>query len=177
MRLRRTDPGSPEEYRRVFGLFPVFGSPRDCLEFKTTELSKPLPLAQREFGDLLHHYSEILLEASEGTRSTGDQVLDLMKMNLLQGKETSLKGIAASCGTGGRCLQSRLKKEGTTFQVLLDRARREIALHFLRQEDVMLCDIAFLLGFSDQSSFNHAFRKWTGKTPGAFRKVLRNKGQ
>ena len=62
-------------------------------------------------------------------------------------------------------MQRRLRREGTTYQSLLDSTRRDLALDYLRQGRHSLADITFLLGFTDQSNFTRAFRRWTGKTP------------
>jgi AraC-like DNA-binding protein len=58
-----------------------------------------------------------------------------------------------------------LKDEKTTYQKLLAAVRKEIALSYLKEKEATICDIAFLLGFSEQSAFNHAFKRWTGFTP------------
>jgi AraC-like DNA-binding protein len=62
-------------------------------------------------------------------------------------------------------LQRRLRQEGTSYQSLLDEIRRELALDYLRDGKHSIADVAFLLGFSDQSNFTRAFRRWTGTTP------------
>ena len=69
-------------------------------------------------------------------------------------------------------VQIKLKEESTSFQEILDDVRKESAIHLLGKKDVLLIDIAFMLGYSEQSSFNHAFKKWTGKTPRQYRKEL-----
>jgi AraC-like DNA-binding protein len=76
--------------------------------------------------------------------------------------------IARSLNQSASTLQRRLRKEGITYQGLLDATRRELALDYLRQGQHSLADIAFLLGFTDQANFTRAFRRWTGKTPRAF---------
>jgi len=50
--------------------------------------------------------------------------------------------------------------------------RKEIAIGYLKDADASICEIALLLGFADQSAFHHAFKRWTGKTPGIYRKYL-----
>ena len=62
-------------------------------------------------------------------------------------------------------LQRRLREEGTSYQQLLDTTRHELAIDYLREGQHSLADITFLLGFSDQSNFTRAFRRWTGRTP------------
>ncbi len=54
-------------------------------------------------------------------------------------------------------------------QKLLDKVRKELALDYLKNPDMALYDVAFLLGFADQSAFNHAFRRWTGSYPMEYR--------
>ena len=53
-----------------------------------------------------------------------------------------------------------------------DQTRQELALSYLGQRDLSLTDIAFLLGYQDQSAFTHAFKEWTGGTPGGYRDKL-----
>jgi AraC-like DNA-binding protein len=67
-----------------------------------------------------------------------------------------------------RTLQRRLQSEGTSFAALLDTLRGELALTYLGQER-RVGEIALLLGFSDASTFHHAFKRWTGTTPERYR--------
>jgi AraC-like DNA-binding protein len=48
--------------------------------------------------------------------------------------------------------------------------RKEIAIGYLKDGNDSICEIALLLGFADQSAFHHAFKRWTGQTPGEYRK-------
>ena len=75
-----------------------------------------------------------------------------------------------------RTLHRRLAAEGTSFQRLLDDTRRELAQHYLGQRNLSLADIAYLLGFSDQSSFFRAARRWFGSSPRDYRIRLITEG-
>ena len=77
--------------------------------------------------------------------------------------------IAAILGMSERTLQRRLAAEGISFQRLLDDTRRELAQHYLSQRNLSLADTAYLLGFSDQSSFFRAARRWFGTSPRDYR--------
>ncbi len=68
-------------------------------------------------------------------------------------------------------LHRRLKREETTFSVLLENTRKALSNTYLKH-DMSLTQIAFLLGFSEPSTFQHAFRRWYNKSPGEFRKRL-----
>ena len=65
--------------------------------------------------------------------------------------------------------QRRLDERSLKFQVLLDDARLQLAKRYLSKSNTSLSEIALLLGYAEQSAFNHAFKRWTGSTPKAWR--------
>jgi AraC-like DNA-binding protein len=71
-----------------------------------------------------------------------------------------------------RTLQARLREEATGFRQLVDEVRRERGEALLADPTVALIEVAFLLGFGDQSAFTNAFRRWTGRTPAAYRRSI-----
>ena len=83
--------------------------------------------------------------------------------------DATLDRIARELATSPRTLRRRLAEDGETFESILSRTRHELALRYLERRDVSLAEIALLLGFSDQSAFQRAFRRWTGETPRAVR--------
>jgi len=68
-----------------------------------------------------------------------------------------------------RSLQRRLKNERTSYKGLLDDTRRELAAHYIAESHRSINEITYLLGFSEPSNFSRAFRRWTGKSPSAYR--------
>jgi AraC-like DNA-binding protein len=79
--------------------------------------------------------------------------------------------IARALNVSSRTLHRRLADAGTSFERLLDETRRDLAQEYVRQAEYAVGEIAFLLGFAETSSFNRAFRRWTGKSPSEFRRV------
>jgi AraC-like DNA-binding protein len=77
--------------------------------------------------------------------------------------------IAKLMGLSERTLQRRLSAEGTTFNGVLEDARREIALGFLADKKLAAYEVSFLLGYSEPATFFRAFKRWTGKTPQQYR--------
>ncbi|HYH99817.1 helix-turn-helix transcriptional regulator [Hyalangium sp.] len=63
----------------------------------------------------------------------------------------------------------RASEEGTSFQQQLDAVREELAQVYVRESKLPLGEVAYLLGYSELSTFLRAFRRWTGKTPSQFR--------
>jgi len=87
---------------------------------------------------------------------------------LLSGK-VNCQLVADALHLGPRSLQRKLAAEGTTFSKLVETVRHELAEPYLADGSFTLLEISYLLGFSEQSSFSRAFKRWTGFTPQEFR--------
>lgn len=87
-------------------------------------------------------------------------------------RQLSQEWVAAELGINIRNLQRRLKALGTTYQTLLDRARRDMALNLIEQTELSLADISFAVGYNEPSAFYKAFKRWTEQTPGDYRQRL-----
>jgi AraC-like DNA-binding protein len=94
-------------------------------------------------------------------------------VELIPAGRASLGDVAKKLAASTRTLQRRLADEQTSFQAVLDATRRDLALHYLRQTSFSTSEIAFLLGFSESSSFFRAFQQWTGQTPDGVRSAPR----
>jgi AraC-like DNA-binding protein len=90
----------------------------------------------------------------------------------LKGGDASLEVLAARLGMSARTLQRKLRALGTSHQELLDEMRKALAVRYLAEPDVAVCEVAYLLGFSESSAFHRAFKRWTGTTPSEFRKRI-----
>ena len=78
--------------------------------------------------------------------------------------------VASTFCVSTRTLRNQLRREGQSYQGILDSARKQVALSLLRASPLALDDIAARLGFSDGRSFRRAFKKWQGSTPGDYRR-------
>ena len=74
--------------------------------------------------------------------------------------------------TGAGIIQRRLQDEGTSYREVLDDVREVMARKYLSESELPLLDVALLLGYSDATAFHRAFKRWTGVTPGEFRRKL-----
>ncbi len=88
---------------------------------------------------------------------------------LLAGRRPGIEDVARELGLSSRTLQRRLAEDSTTFQQLLQEARRELARHYLLHSSLELNETAYLLGYEDAHSFFRAFHDWEGSTPGDWR--------
>jgi AraC-like DNA-binding protein len=159
----------PAEYARVLGTMPDFGAREHTADFDSSLLALPLPAADTGMYPLLQQHAERLLrERAQATSGIVAQVHAAIVESLAR-EPVRLAGIAAALDLSPRTLQRKLADAGATFQQVLDAARYALAMDYLRQDGLSLVDIAFLLGFQEQSAFTHAFREWSGMNPGAWR--------
>jgi len=94
---------------------------------------------------------------------------------LVQG-DASLTTIAKQLGTSERVLQDRLKSEATSFRDELDATRHVLAMRYLSRTDMTISGIALVLGYAEQSTFQRAFKRWSGETPARYRRAHRQSG-
>jgi AraC-like DNA-binding protein len=170
MRFRHPDPGhGSAEYLRVLGIAPTFGAPIHCAAFDAALLGMPVPNADTSLFPVLFQHAERLLEqrAEQGDGIVA-RVTGALTRRLPEG-DARLAPVAAELGLSARTLQRKLAEAGASFQQVLDAVRFGLAQDYLRRRELGLADIAFLLGFQDQSAFTHAFREWSGINPGAWR--------
>ncbi len=171
-----THPGcgddSEREYARVLGSQPRFGGPANVASFDARVLDWPMPNADASLYPLLQRHADHLLkQRAQADVSLGDRVRAAIACNLARDR-VRLGTIADQLNLSPRTLQRKLSEAGTSFQLLLDEARFALAKDYLRQDGLSLTDIAFLLGFREQSAFTHAFKDWSGLNPGAYRSGL-----
>jgi AraC-like DNA-binding protein len=84
---------------------------------------------------------------------------------LLPHGQARIGAIAVKLGVSRRTLARRLAAEGLTFRKVLDNLRFELSKRYLREEDLPISEIAWLLGYRETSALNHAFKRWTGSAP------------
>ena len=162
-----------DEYVRVLGSLPAFGAPTNTATFDAQVLDWPVPNADVSLYPVLCQHAEQLLAQRQAAMQAGGGAIDAQVhaaiVTGLRHGSARLATVAATLAVTPRTLQRKLADAGTSFQTLLDQARYGLARDYLRQPGMSLIDIAFLLGYQEQSAFNHAFREWAGTNPGAWR--------
>ncbi|MFM9434028.1 AraC-like DNA-binding protein [Janthinobacterium sp. CG_23.3] len=168
--------GLEAEYVRVLGALPRFGADANVASFDARMLAWPVPNADVSLYPVLQRHAEQLM-SKRAQAGGGIQALvhAAVMRNLTQG-QVRLASIAQQLNLSPRTLQRKLSEAGATFQQVLDQARFALAKDCLRQPGPSLVDIAFLLGYQEQSAFHHAFKEWAGVNPGAYREQCRGAG-
>jgi AraC-like DNA-binding protein len=164
------DPDGHAEYLRVFGALPRFNATANVAQFEAALLAWPVPNADVSLYPVLQQHAERLLKQRAAPSAAGivAQVQEAIVQRLAQG-QVRVASVAEDLGLAPRTLQRKLADAGSSFQQVLDEARFALARDYLRQPGLSLVDIAFLLGYQEQSAFTHAFREWSGMNPGAWR--------
>jgi AraC-like DNA-binding protein len=134
--------------------------------FPARALDRPVVNSNRLLFRLLIGY---LNQVKTAARTTiVERVQDYLRGSLPSG-ECSIEHCARKLGIATRTLQLHLSEQEVRFSDILQRERIKLAMTYLRQEDLSLDEVAYSLGYSEQSSFGRAFRHWTGSTPQSYR--------
>jgi AraC-like DNA-binding protein len=145
----------------------TFDAEINCLALPSDHVDLPL---QGYNPELLRLHDEIMVRhlVQLGQDDIVHRVQSVI-LDMLPSGQISDEKAARRINMSVRSLQRSLKKKATTFGTLLDGVRRELADDYVRDPNMALAEIAFVLGFSEQSAFTRAFKRWTGVTPGRFR--------
>ena len=169
-----TAPADCSEHLRIFGAPVSFGATVNCARFDAALLSWPVPNADVGMYPVLQQHGENLLRDKARAQADGG-IKVLVRHSIarqLAQDGASLARIALDLGITPRTMQRKLQEAGLSFQQVLDGTRHELALDYLRRGQLSIAEVAFMLGYREQSSFNHAFKGWTGVSPGAYRAKL-----
>jgi AraC-like DNA-binding protein len=161
-------PAGAGPYERYFGCPIAFGFAEAMLVFDRKAMDRPLTGACPEIAQ-----ANDRLAASYLARVERSDVVAMTRsaiVNLLSTGECTRRRVADNLHLGEATLQQRLAQRNTSFQALLDDTRHGFALDYIQQSALSVTEITFLLGFTDVSNFNRAFKRWTGKSPSSYRK-------
>lgn len=151
-----------------FGCPVYFDSDRNALLVSQEALTAPNKLGDETIAQFFDSHLEKELAALANDAGLEQRVRIAVSQTLSEGVPT-LSDIAVSLGMSARTLQRRLADKDQSFQGVVDLARRELAQQFLAETDYSLAEVAFLTGFSEQSAFTRAFKRWSGQTPRSYR--------
>ena len=166
--FRHAAPGSPAFHREHFSCPVHFDSDKDALHLSGSTLLVPNRLGDVAIAQFFDAHLESELAILDNDDAL-DQRIRIQVSQRLSNGVPRISDIARSLGMSGRTLQRRLSEQGYSFQTLVDESRRQLAERLLQQTQYPLAEIAFLTGFSEQSAFTRAFRRWAGQTPRSFR--------
>lgn len=161
-------PAETSAHEEYFECPVYFDSDRDALEVSQASLTAPNRLGDASISEFFEAHLEKELAATADHTSLAKRMRILISQALSEGVPR-VSELAERMCLSPRTLQRRLSEQGLSFQALVDESRRELAVRLLGRTEYSLSEVAFLTGFSDQSAFNRAFKRWAGQTPRSYR--------
>lgn len=158
------------EHERVFGCPVSFGAGACRLVVAREAWDTPCAGRDPALFDLLDVHARTLLGRLSTPGDIVASVRDAIEAEL-SGGDPRLGSVARRLAMSPRTLQRRLRERGALFGDLLDAMRFQAAKSCLARRDVASREVAYLLGFAGHSSFNRAFKRWSGQTPAGFRRT------
>lgn len=159
-------------YEAHFGCRIAFDADTDALVFAAADLDRSFRTQNGELLEMLAPQLDAALARQRAAIDAAESAKVTIK-RLLAGRRPELADVARELGVSTRTLQRRLTDEGVSYQQVLERARRELASHYLLRSTLDLSETAYLLGYEDANSFFRAFHQWEGESPSRWRERRR----
>ncbi|QKE65711.1 AraC family transcriptional regulator [Aquipseudomonas campi] len=165
-------PSYAERYGAAFGCPVEFSAGANQLRLNQASLALRNPAHCPSTWQQLLALCERELEQLTRTRSLRERITRLLGP-LLHGREPDLEEVAARLQLPVWTLRRKLAEEGTQYRAILNDTRRDLAMAYIRDTELAFGEIAYLLGFASAEAFQRAFKRWSGQTPGEFRRHQR----
>lgn len=156
-----------ERFEQFFACPVYFNQKQSSLIFKEKYLDYTFPKKSTHLSNFLTNHLEQLLAKLKKKESLSEQVKRIIEKSLSSG-EFDAEQVASELHMSRPTLYRKLKLEGVSFHEIVDMVRKNKAKALLNKNQHTLSEIAFLLGFSELSSFSRAFKKWTGSPPAKY---------
>ena len=163
---RNTNLGAFEQF---FGCPVEFGASGDQVAFSNEMLALPLVTEDRYLLETLRPLCDEAAKERGTASGSLRAAVENEAQKLLPHGKAKKHFVAKSLGHSERTLARRLVDEGTTYEEVLDQLRESLALQYIKEGGVSLKQIAWLLGYEGPTSFNQAFKRWTGRAPSVAR--------
>jgi AraC-like DNA-binding protein len=165
--MARPKPRELDQFLTFFGCPITFDSLENRIVFRLSDVRKSLPGGNSELAE----NSVKLVENYLAKRNKADIAAQVYSrlVELLPAGQSSQNAVAEHLNMTVRNLQRKLHGNNTSFSYILEKVRRELADHYIREPHFSITDITYLLGFSDTSSFARAFKQWHALSPSQYR--------
>ncbi|MFJ4398037.1 AraC family transcriptional regulator [Pseudomonas sp. NPDC089396] len=169
-------PDYASQYQPLCSSTVQFGASGNQLRLNRATLELPNPQHCPSTWQHLLQLCEAEMIQRTRVRGLGERIIHLLGPLLNGGREPDLEEVALHLQLPTWTLRRKLAEEGTCFRSLLNDTRRDLAETYIRDTELAFGEIAYLLGFASAEAFQRAFKRWTGVTPGEFRRSQRRVG-
>ncbi|MCD6061846.1 MAG: AraC family transcriptional regulator [Moraxellaceae bacterium] len=161
-----------KQYQQIFRCPVYFNQPMSAIVISPQIFEFPLRQPDVNLRETLEQHAQVSLAALKEKYSLSDQVRSLLRA-MLADSSPRKEFVAEQMGMNVRTLHRKLADEETSYQLILDDLRAELARKYLQQSALSVEEIARRLGFTESRSFIRYFKGYTGTTPGEFRQSTR----
>jgi AraC-like DNA-binding protein len=165
------EPAHSAEYRLMYCADLRFDRPNTLIAFEASYLDLPVVQNEQSIKEFLRTAPESILVKYKNGSSLTAKIRRRLRQ-FLPGEVPDFESLADELNMTVATMRRRLHEEGASYQSIKDQLRRDLAIGYLSHTSRSVMDIALELGFSERSAFHRAFRKWTGASPGEFRRTL-----
>ncbi|MGY8667647.1 AraC family transcriptional regulator ligand-binding domain-containing protein [Bradyrhizobium sp. UFLA05-109] len=162
---------TPADVLAYLGCKIDFTATGDQIVFPASIGSSRIVGADAHLNRLLLRYADDALDGRVSRRASMRSRVEDQIAHLLPHGKANVAEVARRLGMSRRTLARALSDEDTAFSSVLGEFRRALAQRYLCERDLPISEVAWLLGYSEVSSFTHAFARWTRSTPTAFRNL------
>jgi AraC-like DNA-binding protein len=163
-------PEGAEHYEELFQCPILFEQDIIKMEFDASLLNLKMKNADPESQRVCEQRCQELLKGLKSSVDLVDQIRRIIYENPCDRRDEY--SVASILCMSTRTLRRQLKSANTSFRQVLSEVLKALAFDYLNQTSLSIDEISFLLGYSDTSSFRHAFKQWTGETPTTYRNQL-----
>lgn len=170
--FKHKEPEDLSSHKEAFNCPMLFDQPLYSISYKTEDLNLRTAKADTSINSYLLQQVD---EKTKGIKIPGNQFVRDVEALIKDALPTgipSIHYISDLIAMSNRTLTRRLSEAGITYRDLVKKTQEKIAKEMLHKNTLSIGEIAFLTGFSEQSAFNRAFKKWTDLTPSEFRKSI-----
>lgn len=165
LQFRFPRPAYADRFTELLGAVATFDAPTHAATFSPDSLDRPLPQANRNTVALCEAQCRALVEARRARIGLAHEV---RKAIMGIGGAADMDTVARDLGLSTRHLRRQLAEAGTSYRALREEVLETLALELLDLGVLSVEDVAVRLGYAEASSFIHAFKQWTGRTPHAY---------
>jgi AraC-like DNA-binding protein len=165
--IQHEAPPYQTEYARILGQQVHFAQPHTELVFERALLDTLSPFRDEGVHEVLRPLGEDRVARLTQDPSYALRVRDYLVKHGRR-ERVNMEGVARALGLSLRSLRRRLDAEGKTFVEIENDALATAAKHLLRDKQLTIQEAAYEMGFSSTTTFHHAFKRWTGSTPGTY---------
>lgn len=161
-------PNNLNEYERIFKSPIDFNHRYTSIFFNNRIFKEKVITSDFNLLKILVQHAELKLATIE-QQSGFSTIVKQTILNLVKPEFPTIEQVAANLNLSVRTLQRRLKSEQQTYKSIINDLKQQFAMDYIKNPQLTVSEIAYLLDYSEVSAFSRSFKRWTGQTPNQFR--------